>query len=540
MNLVGTSDGIITLCWLRSVKTRSYGNTAMRRFALLGILTSGLVTQSFCSAAVTKQYLFIGHPRSDWTGGEIMQREVERIDFAPYDLLLLGGDYTLSGTGTRATVSYLDAVFDLSAPTTLAALGNHDTAHKAYFTDVTGRPRYYTFATNGVTFVVLDTSDDGQNILGGELLMLTNTINAIPPNTQLVIVHHHIIWLADYPPLAYLRGSPLLAASSANLSGLNFHNTVYPLLLQARAKGVEVLCLAGDRTGSATQEFFIDHTTVDGVRFVAAGLQESLARSNRTVVVLEHDTAAGTLTCNFKHLTDLPRIPDEPLIINELHYDPPPAQGDDWSFIELFNRGAVPYDLSGAAFSSGVVCTFPSNTIVAPGEYVIVAAEPAHYAGLGVPVFDYAGIAKPNSADPIWLRNIRGLEIDYVAYGVTNPWPVLPDDQGPSLMLIAPGLDNTPATSWAASDQAGGTPGRENIVPPQPGALSFAGAVTTVSWNGVVSNAWYQLESTSMLTPPDWQPAGPVTQAAAASIPLEDSNATDPVQRFFRLSRLFP
>jgi hypothetical protein len=540
MNLVGTSDRMTTLWWLRKVRTRSYGNTAMRKLALLGILTCGLATQPLCSAGVTNQYLFIGHPGSDWTGGEIMQREVERIDFTAYELLLLGGDYTLSGTGTRATVSYLDAVLDLAAPTTLAALGNHDTSHKDYFTDVTGRPRYYAFETNGITFVVLDTTDDSRNILGGELQMLTNTINAMPPNTQLVIVHHHIIWLADYPPLAHLQGSPLLAASSANLSGLNFHSTVYPLLLQARAKGVAVLCLAGDRTGSATQEFFIDHTTVDGVRFVAAGLQETLARSNRTVVVLEHDTAAGTLTCRFKHLTDLPRIPDEPLIINELHYDPPPTQGNDWSFIELFNRGAEPYDLSGATFSSGVVCTFPSNTIVAPGEYVIVAAEPSHYAGLGIQVFDYEGIAKPDSDDPMWLRDLRGLEIAYVAYGVTNPWPSLPDNQGPSLMLVAPDLDYTLASSWATSDQNGGTPGHQNIVPPQPGTLSFAGGLTTVPWHGVVSNAWYQLESTAMLTPPDWQPAGPVTQATADSIQLEDSNAMDPVQRFFRLSRLFP
>jgi hypothetical protein len=355
-----------------------------------------------------------------------------------------------------------------------------------------------------------------------------------------VIVHHHIVWLADYPPLADLRGSPLIAASSANLSGLNFYDDVYPLLLQARARGVGVLCLAGDRTGSDTEEFFIDHTTVDGVRFVAAGLRETLTPGLRTVVVLDHDIEAGTLTCHLKHLTDLPRIPDEPLVINELHYDPPPEQGDDRSFIELFNRGDVPYDLSGAAFSSGVTCTFPVNTIVAPGEYIVVAAEPGLYAGLGVRVFDYAGVAKPDPDDPIWLRDIRGLEIDYVAYGVTDPWPSLPDDQGPSLMLIAPGLDNTPAASWAASDQDGGTPGRENIVPPQPGALSVAGDVTIIQWNGVVSNAWYQLEFTPTFTPPDWQPAGPVTQATASSIQLDDANATDPVQRFFRLSRLFP
>ncbi len=511
----------------------------MRKFALLGILVGGMTLQPHCHAAVTNQYLFLGHPRSDWPG-EIVQRDVERIDFAAYDLLLLGGDYTWSGTGTRATVDYLDAVLNLSAPTTLAALGNHDTSHKDYFTDVTGRPRYYAFETNGVTFVVLDTTDDSRNILGGELQMLTNTINAIPPNSQLVIVHHHIIWLADYSPLAHLQGSPLLAASSANLSGLNFFEVVYPLLLQARAKGVEVLCLAGDRTGSTTEEFFIDHTTVEGVRFVAAGLQDGLPANLRTVVVLEHEVTGGTLTCNFKHLADLPRIPDEPLIINELHYDPPPEQGNDWSFIEFLNRSSEPYDLSGAAFSSGVVCTFPSNTIVAPGEYVIVAAEPGHYAGLGVQVFDYAGIAKPDSDDPMWLRDIRGREIAYVAYGVTNQWPSLPDNQGPSLMLIAPHLDHTLASSWAASDQDGGTPGHQNIVPPQPGTLSFASEITTVQWHGVVSNAWYQLESTPMLNPPDWQPAGLVTQATADSIQLEDANATDPVQRFFRLSRLFP
>lgn len=511
----------------------------MKRFVILGILAFVFATEAIRCTAVTNQYLFIGHPRSDWDG-EIVQREVERINYAAFDLLLLGGDYTWSSTGTRATVDYLDVIFDLSATTTLAALGNHDTSHKNYFTDVSGRPPYYTFETNGVTFVVLDTTDNSQNILGGELQMLANTINAIPTNTQLVIVHHHIIWLADYPPLAHLRGSPLIASSSANLTGLNFVSTVYPLLLQARAKGVGVLCLAGDRTGSDAQEFFINHTTAEGVRYVAAGLKEGLSPALRTVIVVEHDVEAGTLTCNFKHLTDLPRIPEETLIINELHYDPSPAQGDDRSFIELFNRGGAPYDLSGAAFSSGVVCTFPSNTIVAPGEHVVVAAEPSYHAGLGVQVFDYAGAAKPNSDDPMWLRDSRGLEIDYVAYGVTAPWPSLPDDQGPSLMLIAPGLDNSLATSWAASDQNGGTPGHENIASPQPGTLSFAGAVTTVQWNDVVSNAWYQLEATTTLAPPDWQPAGPMTQATATSIQLDDSNATDPVQRFFRLSRLFP
>jgi len=39
---------------------------------------------------------------------------------------------------------------------------------------------------------------------------------------------------------------------------------------------------------------------------------------------------------------------------------------------------------------------------------------------------------------------------------------------------------------------------------------------------------------------PDWRSAGPVMQAAATSIQLDDSNAPDSRQRYFRLSRVFP
>ncbi len=60
------------------------------------------------------------------------------------------------------------------------------------------------------------------------------------------------------------RQVPILRVIRAFLdvltNGLNFFQDVYPLLLQAHTNGVEVLCLAGDRTGTETEEFFIDHT----------------------------------------------------------------------------------------------------------------------------------------------------------------------------------------------------------------------------------------------------------------------------------------
>jgi len=511
-----------------------------RSSAILSLLVAVAWIGASCFAAVPQQYLFIGHPRSD-TPGEIVQREVERIAYSAFDLLLLGGDYTLNGTGTRQTVSYLDAIFDFSSPATLAALGNHDTANKSYLTEVTGRPRSYAQVSNGITFVVLDTTDDSRNILGAELQMLAAAVAAMPANSHLVIIHHHIIWLTDNAiNCEHYGDNDFIAASSSTLSGLNFYSAVYPLLLQARAKGGEVICLAGDRTGSRTEEYYIDHTTVDGVRFIAAGLQDTLTPMLRTVVVLDHDMEAGTLTCHFKHLTDLPKIPDESLVISELHYNPSATQGDDTAFLELFNRGAEPFDLSGATFSSGVAFTFPAGTNIAPGEYILVAANPIHFDGLGVRVFDWQGTAVPTSGAPIWLRDSRRLEIDYVKYGQAAPWPTSPNNQGSSLMLIDPSTDNNLATHWATSDQLGGTPGRVNIPPPWLENMAIGTGSATLVWNGVVVGGWYRLDYTTDLTPTDWHPIGTAIPAASTSIQLIDPDTKDATRRFFRLSRLFP
>ena len=511
-----------------------------RGMAFLALLVSLVWIGASASVAAPLRYLFIGHPRSDLPG-EIVQREVERIDYSAFDLVLLGGDYTLNGTGSRQTVAYLDAIFDFASPSTLAALGNHDTANKSYFTDATGRPRFYARTVNGITFVILDTTDDSQNILGAELQMLTETVAALPADSQLVIVHHHILWLTDNAiNCEHYGDNTFIAASSSSLSGRNFYSAVYPLLVQARAKGCGVLCLAGDRTGSSTAEYYIDHTTAEGVRFIAAGLQDTLTPSLRTVVVLEHDPEASTLACRFTHLTDLPSIPDEPLVINELHYNPSAAQGDDSAFIELFNCGAEPFDLSGAKFSSGVGFTFPAGTTVAPGEFLLVAANPARFAGLGARVFDWQGSAVPTAGSPIWLRDSRGLEIDYVAYASSTPWPAPPNNQGSTLMLIDPRADNNRAAEWATSDQLGGTPGGANISPPWLGSMALGTESASLVWHGVVPGGWYQLDSTPDLLPADWQPAGPAVQATSTSITLIDPTTLNASRRFFRLSRLFP
>jgi hypothetical protein len=488
----------------------------------------------------------MGHPREDNNlpgPDQLVQRMVERVDYSQYGILMLGGDHTWSGTGSRDTVAYLDAVFDLGSTNTLAALGNHDTSHKSYFTDVTGRPTYYTFSTNSITFAVLDTSNS-PDITGDELQMLEDTVNSSLSNsTHFILIHHHFIWMADYNPLSHLIGDVRIGASSRNLSGLNFHSDVYPLLLQARSNGVEVICLAGDRTGyevsgSKYGEFYIEHTTSNGVHFLAAGLMEELPENLRTVIELTHDTDTGDLTWEFRHLSDLPRIPDEPAVITELHYDPTPDNST--AFIELMNRGNESYDVSDATFVTGLNdgdFTFPTNTILAPGERVIVAADSSHYTGLPVRVFDYPGNNKLDSDDPVWLRDSDELEIDYVDYGISSPWPGEPDNTGPSLMLIHHDLDNELAENWAVSDYDGGTPGGTNFVPPASASIEISEDEVVIEWQETVSNAYYRLDWTPTLTPPDWQSAGTSIVADTTSLLLTDTNTAP--QGFYRLNRVF-
>ena len=64
------------------------------------------------------------------------------------------------------------------------------------------------------------------------------------------------------------------------------------------------------------------------------------------------------------------------VVINELMYHPSsenPAQ----EFIELKNTGAVAVDVSGWQFTSGVAFTIPATPGIAPGGYLVVAANAA-------------------------------------------------------------------------------------------------------------------------------------------------------------------
>src|SRR5215216_4668310 len=64
------------------------------------------------------------------------------------------------------------------------------------------------------------------------------------------------------------------------------------------------------------------------------------------------------------------------IVIDEILYHPAADNSGD-EFLELFNRGDAPVDLSGWRLSTAIDYTFPACTMLGPGDYLVVARNSA-------------------------------------------------------------------------------------------------------------------------------------------------------------------
>lgn len=143
------------------------------------------------------------------------------------------------------------------------------------------------------------------------------------------------------------------------------------------------------------------------------------------------------------------------VIIHEIMYHPISDLPED-EYLELYNRTDAAIDLSGWSFSKGISFEFPLGTLIPPGDWLVVAKDPAWIAaryGIGNVIGPFSGQLS-NSGE--WIRLVDGLgnRVDEVRYYDGGDWPKAADGGGSSLERIDPRDPATSAPAWAASDES--------------------------------------------------------------------------------------
>jgi hypothetical protein len=148
------------------------------------------------------------------------------------------------------------------------------------------------------------------------------------------------------------------------------------------------------------------------------------------------------------------------IVINEImyhHRDLTNGLASPESWVELFNRSRDAVNLTGWRLDEGIGYGFPTGTVLAAGEYLVVAKDAAYLSAShpGVNILGNFAGQLSKSGVLIGLRDAADNPADRVEYHDDRPWPAFADGQGSSLELRDPRADNSRPEAWAASEESG-------------------------------------------------------------------------------------
>lgn len=210
--------------------------------------------------------------------------------------------------------------------------------------------------------------------------------------------------------------------------------------------------------------------------FFYLGLSASSRNTNQNTVskFRDYTSAAGRPLGTPGFLDREPTGPSSRrtgLILSEIMFHPPTrADQKNLEFIEIVNTQPYFEDLSGFKITGDIDYTFPTNTRLQAGGYLVVAKAPADLEsvyGLKGVLGPYSN-SIPNDLGTLRLRNELGGVILEVNYATEMPWPIAADGTGHSLVLARPSYGEGKVRAWAASDSIGGSPGRFDSINAEP------------------------------------------------------------------------
>jgi len=168
-------------------------------------------------------------------------------------------------------------------------------------------------------------------------------------------------------------------------------------------------------------------------------------------------------------------LPSTKLVISEIMYNDL-SSSDSLEYFELFNPMNNSINLGGYTITKGVNFSFPPNTYLLGGQYMVIAKDSALVNSVfgisGTFQWDSGGLK--NSGEVIMIQNAYGDTLAFVDYDDSSPWPVEGDGNGPSIEFCNPvPFYNNDGALWSASnnfislfngDSIFGTPGTGCVV----------------------------------------------------------------------------
>ena len=149
-------------------------------------------------------------------------------------------------------------------------------------------------------------------------------------------------------------------------------------------------------------------------------------------------------------LLALPATANARVVINEIFYHAP-NDVDDLEYVELFNDGAQPVDLTGWAFTKGIKFRFAAGTRIDARGFLVLCRDSARFKEFygDVPIAGVFTQHLKKSGKHLQLSDGSGKIVDSVKYQDSAPWPVSPDGHSASLERICPDVSGENVANWA-------------------------------------------------------------------------------------------
>ena len=228
--------------------------------------------------------------------------------------------------------------------------------------------------------------------------------------------------------------------------------------------------------------------------FLGYAVSGASASQAAAVQFRDYQSAAGGVVVPFTAARREPLGPSARttgLVISEIMYHPKArVDGKVTEFIELYNSLSIFEDIGGWRISGDVNYTFPTNTLIQPGQFIVLAKVKADVES----VYGISGVVQygvtngfttnvvgnvtnvtanidnslNNSGGTVRLHNRAGAVALAVDFSTRYPWPIEADGAGHSLVLARPSYGESHREAWGASDVFGGSPGGFDAIGSEP------------------------------------------------------------------------